>query len=141
MKGVRTLVRRVKQTKQITAISKLKGVVTDFNQLPRDLIISTFTNQMRLRQQEWIARGDPITPEGMEKEVVEREWPQHKFAYERAGVTLDELLEAGRLALDTPEEGIPLSKPIQFIADKFGRNQKCPCGSGRKYKKCCGKGE
>ena len=22
---------------------------------------------------------------------------------------------------------------------KIGRNQKCPCGSGHKYKKCCGK--
>lgn len=22
---------------------------------------------------------------------------------------------------------------------KYGRNQLCPCGSGYKYKKCCGK--
>ena len=22
---------------------------------------------------------------------------------------------------------------------KIGRNDKCPCGSGKKYKKCCGK--
>ena len=22
---------------------------------------------------------------------------------------------------------------------KIGRNEKCPCGSGKKYKKCCGK--
>ena len=25
-------------------------------------------------------------------------------------------------------------------ADKVGRNDPCPCGSGRKYKKCCAKG-
>lgn len=24
--------------------------------------------------------------------------------------------------------------------DKIGRNDACPCGSGRKWKKCCGKG-
>ena len=24
---------------------------------------------------------------------------------------------------------------------KIGRNQPCPCGSGKKYKKCCGKPE
>lgn len=24
--------------------------------------------------------------------------------------------------------------------DKVGRNEPCPCGSGKKYKKCCGKG-
>ncbi|MCI9232306.1 MAG: hypothetical protein HFH96_14595, partial [Lachnospiraceae bacterium] len=23
---------------------------------------------------------------------------------------------------------------------KIGRNEPCPCGSGRKYKNCCGKG-
>ncbi|MGE5308725.1 MAG: SEC-C metal-binding domain-containing protein [Deltaproteobacteria bacterium] len=23
--------------------------------------------------------------------------------------------------------------------DKVGRNEPCPCGSGKKYKKCCGK--
>ena len=23
---------------------------------------------------------------------------------------------------------------------KIGRNDPCPCGSGKKYKKCCGKG-
>ena len=29
----------------------------------------------------------------------------------------------------------------QFIklGKKIGRNEKCPCGSGLKYKKCCGK--
>lgn len=24
-------------------------------------------------------------------------------------------------------------------SSKVGRNEPCPCGSGRKYKKCCGK--
>jgi preprotein translocase subunit SecA len=24
-------------------------------------------------------------------------------------------------------------------SDKIGRNDPCPCGSGKKYKKCCGK--
>lgn len=25
------------------------------------------------------------------------------------------------------------------VSDKVGRNKPCPCGSGKKYKKCCGK--
>ena len=29
-------------------------------------------------------------------------------------------------------------KPEQRRSDKVGRNDPCPCGSGRKYKKCCG---
>ncbi len=28
---------------------------------------------------------------------------------------------------------------IQKKTDKIGRNDPCPCGSGRKYKQCCGK--
>jgi preprotein translocase subunit SecA len=30
-------------------------------------------------------------------------------------------------------------KPVKRAAKKIGRNAPCPCGSGRKYKKCCGK--
>lgn len=30
-----------------------------------------------------------------------------------------------------------LPKPASGKADKVGRNESCPCGSGKKYKKCC----
>jgi len=30
-------------------------------------------------------------------------------------------------------------KPIKRIEKKVGRNDPCPCGSGKKYKKCCGR--
>ena len=30
-------------------------------------------------------------------------------------------------------------KPEPVTVDKVGRNEPCPCGSGKKYKKCCGK--
>ncbi|MBR1920421.1 MAG: YchJ family protein [Kiritimatiellae bacterium] len=30
-------------------------------------------------------------------------------------------------------------KPVVREEPKIGRNDPCPCGSGRKYKKCCGK--
>lgn len=30
-------------------------------------------------------------------------------------------------------------EPVQRKVDKVGRNDACPCGSGKKYKKCCGK--
>jgi SWIM/SEC-C metal-binding protein len=32
-----------------------------------------------------------------------------------------------------------LNTPTQKVAEKkVGRNEPCPCGSGKKYKKCCG---
>jgi len=29
-------------------------------------------------------------------------------------------------------------KPVKRNMPKVGRNDLCPCGSGKKYKKCCG---
>ncbi len=45
---------------------------------------------------------------------------------------------------DKPEDitdlEILLNPPKPKIAEeKVGRNEPCPCGSGKKYKKCCGK--
>ena len=48
-----------------------------------------------------------------------------------------------RLKSEVPIEATPLrEKPLQLpIAkvEKVGRNDPCPCGSGKKYKKCCGR--
>jgi preprotein translocase subunit SecA len=35
-------------------------------------------------------------------------------------------------------EDTPASQTIKHEGDKTGRNDPCPCGSGKKYKKCCG---
>jgi preprotein translocase subunit SecA len=32
-----------------------------------------------------------------------------------------------------------LVEPIRNVGHKVGRNDPCPCGSGRKFKNCCGK--
>ena len=36
---------------------------------------------------------------------------------------------------------IEKNKPFHREEPKVGRNDLCPCGSGKKYKKCCGKGK
>ncbi len=33
---------------------------------------------------------------------------------------------------------VAAAAPIKVVGTKIGRNDACPCGSGRKYKKCCG---
>lgn len=38
-----------------------------------------------------------------------------------------------------PFAGIEMDMPYQRESKKIGRNDPCPCGSGKKYKKCCGK--
>jgi uncharacterized protein len=46
---------------------------------------------------------------------------------------------AGRFG--DPQGLLSPANRIQKPAPKVGRNDRCPCGSGRKYKQCClGKG-
>lgn len=35
----------------------------------------------------------------------------------------------------------PVNQPYVRTAPKIGRNDPCPCGSGKKYKKCCGRNQ
>ena len=35
-------------------------------------------------------------------------------------------------------EDVPENKTVKHEGSKIGRNDPCPCGSGKKYKKCCG---
>jgi preprotein translocase subunit SecA len=37
-----------------------------------------------------------------------------------------------------PGQQVQTIEPIRNRQDKVGRNDPCPCGSGKKYKKCCG---
>jgi uncharacterized protein YecA (UPF0149 family) len=43
----------------------------------------------------------------------------------------------------TPEKRSDITKEFRqskiAVSSKVGRNDPCPCGSGKKYKKCCGK--
>lgn len=40
----------------------------------------------------------------------------------------------------SPEEAPPPELVPVHVGPKVGRNDPCPCGSGKKYKKCCGQG-
>ncbi|MCI5139921.1 MAG: preprotein translocase subunit SecA, partial [Candidatus Electrothrix sp. AR1] len=51
----------------------------------------------------------------------------------------EEELEQARLSSASTGSGDEGPKTIRRDTDKVGRNALCPCGSGQKYKKCCGK--
>ena len=68
-------------------------------------------------------------------------------SYKKAHVTRDEiealLADMVRVLQEGMNAGIEhLSlrppKPVVREGEKIGRNEPCPCGSGRKFKKCCG---
>lgn len=53
-----------------------------------------------------------------------------KFYKAASGYELDQRMKAD--AADMTEQGFTLVRTV-----KVGRNEVCPCGSGRKFKKCC----
>jgi hypothetical protein len=53
------------------------------------------------------------------------------------GRMLGAYVRALKEAFDEAASGKP--KPVKRPGSRIGRNDPCPCGSGRKYKKCCGK--
>jgi len=44
-----------------------------------------------------------------------------------------------KISMNRTDEETQANKPTVREEDKVGRNDPCPCGSGKKYKKCCGK--
>ena len=56
-----------------------------------------------------------------------------------------QLERRGFIPIDTreplrAEDQIERPKTVRRQGRKIGRNEPCPCGSGKKYKKCCGRG-
>ena len=43
------------------------------------------------------------------------------------------------LVMSGGSENAKAPKATQAVSNKVGRNDPCPCGSGKKYKNCCGK--
>jgi hypothetical protein len=61
-----------------------------------------------------------------------------KALFKRALSKLGDSTEEFLSFEDTEFEPIPQMGPAALHAPKPGRNDPCPCGSGKKYKKCCG---
>ncbi len=79
----------------------------------------------------------PAVARAFFSDLAERELVPHAFEIERA---LDDV-DAGFAAATErvrPEERIAgATETIRNRAAPLGRNDPCPCGSGRKWKKCC----
>jgi preprotein translocase subunit SecA len=65
------------------------------------------------------------------REMVKPEFDEKKIKFEAPA---KEMGDAGHKTYDVIPE-----KVKNEDGDKVGRNDLCPCGSGKKYKKCCGK--
>ncbi|MFO8141697.1 MAG: preprotein translocase subunit SecA [Marinobacter sp.] len=66
------------------------------------------------------------------KEELEQEMARAKLRHDQTSATQVQSEDGEGLAQGTPETFVRQER-------KVGRNEPCPCGSGKKYKQCCGK--
>jgi preprotein translocase subunit SecA len=70
--------------------------------------------------------------------------PQPKYTENRQQTNLDELSETQKAmqqaAAQRTSGGPAVKTPVVNDGPKVGRNDPCPCGSGKKFKNCHGKG-
>ncbi|WP_257967915.1 YecA family protein [Peribacillus deserti] len=125
------------ETKSSLAVMELKKLYQQFTQ-PEDkeLVIEALAHQLSLE-------GRPEIDQFMKNEsyqavMIDLEKTVYGF-YKLAGI-VHPRLEYWKRAAEQKELSYQeyVNKPAVTEREKVGRNDPCPCGSGKKYKKCCG---
>lgn len=79
-------------------------------------------------QSEWVTEAD--------------EWAETQAIHDHLGISPADIEKIRQMKpIDIPVNGHQDStnEPVAAAGVKPGRNDPCPCGSGKKYKKCCGR--
>lgn len=133
--------------------------VTETGEVMWGFWMEGFMAAVRLRPDAWsnMSKGDDINASFAMLEIFRlARFGRERSKYsqteqaekddEAVDVIIDSVLEINRFTKGLPPEalfdGMPWDVPANqphppFVAKKVGRNDPCPCGSGRKYKKCC----
>ena len=127
----------------------------NFRRLERDILLSTVDRHWmsHISNMDILRRGiglrgygqrDPFVEyrrEGFEMFDAMIDAIQESTALLLARVEPEQIIEAAKLQQQRRERAMERSRFVstQTAEKKPGRNDPCPCGSGKKYKNCCGK--
>ena len=130
-------------------ISEIKKLIESYEEvvvelreeLGREYNNTVFETQLKIVM-EWIKnarleiKNRKISEEDMREELrrKEIEKKENQFRKERNQLLNEE--KHLRLRIDQEIENMPLKTPSKNIHRSVGRNDSCPCGSGKKFKKC-----
>ena len=95
---------------------------------------------MRMFEAMWTSAGNYVTDlifkmEQLDEGFVGSTWVETEARHDEAMSTSD-IAQQQQEAIAGSESQRRL-EPIRNRTEKVGRNQPCPCGSGKKYKNCC----
>ncbi len=109
-------------------------------------LFEAMLNNLNVKALSTLMRGQiyirPAEEEEQRQPQVREAMPERKTDYSRYRTSKEENLPgeaAHRQAAGLPQGHRPRPEPIK-AGPKIGRNDPCPCGSGKKYKACHGKG-
>ena len=97
---------------------------------------------MKLFEGMWRAVGERVTDlifrmEQLDESFVGSTWTETAAIHEDAGgAAADEIAQQQQAAIDGTQTDHK-REPIRNRDPRVGRNDPCPCGSGKKYKACC----
>lgn len=96
--------------------------------------MQNFMAQMRRpkRVQTQHAEVSLLSSSSAQQAAGARAAPRTDDAFDKA------LARAESARAELPVEG-QIPQPVVREGEKIGRNDPCPCGSGKKYKRCCGR--
>ncbi|WP_110685272.1 preprotein translocase subunit SecA [Salinicola aestuarinus] len=95
--------------------------------------VTRVLSHVQVRRQEEI---DDL--ERQRRETLEREKAASQPVHEDAIAAAEQTAQAGESVSEAPA-GDDAGQPVRRETPKVGRNDLCPCGSGKKYKQCHGK--
>ncbi|HTT10178.1 MAG TPA: preprotein translocase subunit SecA [Burkholderiaceae bacterium] len=90
---------------------------------------------VRIQTQQEVAAAEQRIEEESERRIEQAHAQHSDFGTAVAAEPAD----VETLTLPEPEQNEPKAQPFKRFGDKIGRNDPCPCGSGKKYKQCHGK--
>jgi preprotein translocase subunit SecA len=97
-------------------------------------LFQSLLDNVKLEVTKMLARVEPITREQIEEIELRQRQMQENMALQM------EHAQANSLEESTPSEEAPhAAEPLRRSEPKVGRNDPCPCGSGKKYKHCHGR--
>ncbi len=95
---------------------------------------------MRTFEQMWSSIGERVTDlifrmEQLDEQSVGSTWKESAATHAEAQSTSD-IARQQAAAIDGSQSATEKIEPIRNLQKKIGRNDPCPCGSGKKYKNC-----
>ena len=96
---------------------------------------------MKLFDAMWQSIGERSTDlifrmEQLDESFVGSTWVETEAKHEQAQST-SQIADQQQQAIDATQGGSEKREPIRNRGRRVGRNEPCPCGSGKKYKNCC----